>query len=421
MRTKWAPRSSRARSAAGHAASRSSRTCPTASRARSCWRSLRSPVRLFARPSCSRPRSRTHSRRSPRPRSTRPCRSRARCLRGHQGVPGGTARVLPAARRRLDGRDAASAIRGGRPGEVRGVRAEAVPGPAQGVEHDAQAVAAGGDRRRPGLARRRGHRSRDARRGAASGRASWISTGGCRQPASDLGDIVHRVIGDLQDDIERVRTATDIVTVVSRYVQLKRAGRNLKACCPFHDEKTPSFNVNPEKQFFKCFGCGAGGSVFDFVMRIERQTFVEAPARARERGRDRAQAAEGDRLSRARPATTSRACSTGRRGGSSANLAHQEGEACRRLRRETRHLRRRKSARFGLGYSRPGWRSLLDEATAAEDRARSPARGRARAQEPAGQRVRRVPQPPDVPDHATRRGASSRSARGRSTAPSRST
>ena len=80
---------------------------------------------------------------------------------------------------------------------------------------------------------------------------------------------------DSSGDVDRVRAATDIVSVVSKFVQLKRAGRNMKACCPFHEEKTPSFNVNPDKQIFKCFGCGAGGSVFDFVMRIEKLTFAE--------------------------------------------------------------------------------------------------------------------------------------------------
>lgn len=77
------------------------------------------------------------------------------------------------------------------------------------------------------------------------------------------------------DDKERVRDATDIVTVVSQYVALKAAGRNLKGLCPFHGEKTPSFFVNPERQTFKCFGCGAGGDVFEFLMRREGWTFPE--------------------------------------------------------------------------------------------------------------------------------------------------
>jgi len=59
---------------------------------------------------------------------------------------------------------------------------------------------------------------------------------------------------------------TDIVEVISAYIPLKRAGRNFKACCPFHKEKTASFMVSSEKQIYHCFGCGAGGNAFNFLM-----------------------------------------------------------------------------------------------------------------------------------------------------------
>jgi DNA primase len=75
---------------------------------------------------------------------------------------------------------------------------------------------------------------------------------------------------------EDVRNQSDIVRVVSDYVTLKKRGANYLACCPFHSEKTPSFTVHPGKALFKCFGCGAGGSIFDFVMRIEGCGFPEA-------------------------------------------------------------------------------------------------------------------------------------------------
>ncbi|HKA17254.1 MAG TPA: DNA primase [Blastocatellia bacterium] len=75
---------------------------------------------------------------------------------------------------------------------------------------------------------------------------------------------------------EDVRNQSDIVRVVSDYVTLKKRGANYLACCPFHSEKTPSFTVHPGKGLFKCFGCGAGGSIFDFVMRIEGCGFPEA-------------------------------------------------------------------------------------------------------------------------------------------------
>lgn len=79
-----------------------------------------------------------------------------------------------------------------------------------------------------------------------------------------------------QDAIEAVKTRADIVEIIGAHVRLKRAGRNFVGLCPFHNEKTPSFSVNAERGFFHCFGCGAGGTVFDFLMRIEGLTFPEA-------------------------------------------------------------------------------------------------------------------------------------------------
>ena len=73
-----------------------------------------------------------------------------------------------------------------------------------------------------------------------------------------------------------VKNQADIVRIVSDYVTLKKRGANHMACCPFHSEKTPSFNVHQAKGIYKCFGCGAGGSVFDFIMRIEGCSFPEA-------------------------------------------------------------------------------------------------------------------------------------------------
>ena len=78
-----------------------------------------------------------------------------------------------------------------------------------------------------------------------------------------------------QDKIEEVRTRADIVEIIGAQVRLRRAGRNFVGLCPFHNEKTPSFSVNAERGFFHCFGCGAGGTVFDFVMRVEGLTFLE--------------------------------------------------------------------------------------------------------------------------------------------------
>ncbi len=79
-----------------------------------------------------------------------------------------------------------------------------------------------------------------------------------------------------EDKIAEVRSRADIVRVVGRVVNLKKAGRSWKGCCPFHSEKTPSFYVHPEKQIFHCFGCQAGGDVFRFLMDHEGRTFPEA-------------------------------------------------------------------------------------------------------------------------------------------------
>jgi len=76
--------------------------------------------------------------------------------------------------------------------------------------------------------------------------------------------------------LDEVRAAVNIVSLVSEYVALKKRGRNYIARCPFHNEKTPSFNVSEEKQIFMCFGCGLGGDVFKFVMQMEHLAFPEA-------------------------------------------------------------------------------------------------------------------------------------------------
>jgi DNA primase len=79
-----------------------------------------------------------------------------------------------------------------------------------------------------------------------------------------------------ESEIEEVRSRADIVEVIGAHVRLRRAGRNFVGLCPFHNEKTPSFSVSLERGFFHCFGCGAGGTVFDFLTRIEGLTFPEA-------------------------------------------------------------------------------------------------------------------------------------------------
>lgn len=79
-----------------------------------------------------------------------------------------------------------------------------------------------------------------------------------------------------QNQINEVKSRTDIVSLVSNYVTLKKAGRNYKGVCPFHTEKTPSFMVSPDRQIYKCFGCGEGGDVLTFYEKIEGVEFAEA-------------------------------------------------------------------------------------------------------------------------------------------------
>jgi DNA primase len=73
--------------------------------------------------------------------------------------------------------------------------------------------------------------------------------------------------------LDKIREANDIVSVIGDYAVLRKTGRNFKALCPFHTEKTPSFIVSPEKQIFHCFGCSVGGNVFNFLMKYENISF----------------------------------------------------------------------------------------------------------------------------------------------------
>jgi DNA primase len=86
-----------------------------------------------------------------------------------------------------------------------------------------------------------------------------------------------------EEKIREIRERSDIVALVSSYLPLKRSGANHQGLCPFHGEKTPSFNVNATRQIFHCFGCGVGGNVFSFLMRMEGLTFPEAVRRLGER------------------------------------------------------------------------------------------------------------------------------------------
>jgi DNA primase len=107
--------------------------------------------------------------------------------------------------------------------------------------------------------------------------------------------------------IDRIRDSVDIVEIISRYITLQKRGKNFKSLCPFHTEKTPSFTVSQDKQIFYCFGCGAGGNVFNFLMRHEKMSFpevleklsAEAGIELPKYGIDKKEAGEFDQLYRA--------------------------------------------------------------------------------------------------------------------------
>ena len=101
-------------------------------------------------------------------------------------------------------------------------------------------------------------------------------------------------------NLEQIRAASDIVDVIGSYLPLKRAGANFVALCPFHKEKTPSFNVNPHRQIFHCFGCHKGGDVFTFVKEYENIDFPEAVRRLADRAKIPLESEKGSGVPQAR-------------------------------------------------------------------------------------------------------------------------
>ena len=162
-----------------------------------------------------------------------------------------------------------------------------------------------------------------------------------------------------EDILQRIRDATDIVDLISEHVQLVKKGRNYSGLCPFHDEKTPSFSVDPDRQFYHCFGCGVGGNVFKFIQEIDRVTFVEAVKFLAERtgialpersGPSREEDAAADELYRANDLAQKYFHHL---------LLNDEVGASARTYLQIRGLTDETIEHFGLGYAPPEWDALL--------------------------------------------------------------
>ncbi|MGQ9561258.1 MAG: DNA primase [Candidatus Oleimicrobiaceae bacterium] len=165
------------------------------------------------------------------------------------------------------------------------------------------------------------------------------------------------------DKINEVRAASDIVEVVSAYLALKKRGQNYFGLCPFHTEKTPSFSVNPQRQIFRCFGCGAGGNVFTFLMRMENITFPEAVLRLAQRA---GISITLDRLDE-REAREREAIYAANRMAAEyfyRNLTAAAEGAAARAYLEARHLQLGPLGKFGLGYALDRWDGLINHAAA---------------------------------------------------------
>ena len=163
-----------------------------------------------------------------------------------------------------------------------------------------------------------------------------------------------------QSFVDELLTRTDIVDVIDSRVPLKKAGAEYKACCPFHEEKTPSFTVSPNKQFYHCFGCGAHGTSIGFLLEYDHMEFVEAieylAARA---GLEVPREADGEtRKNKERTGDILSVLDQ------SAAFFQQQlrqhahsGEATDYLKQ--RGLTGEIAARFGLGFAPPGWDNLI--------------------------------------------------------------
>ncbi|TVZ37693.1 DNA primase [Alteromonadaceae bacterium 2753L.S.0a.02] len=163
-----------------------------------------------------------------------------------------------------------------------------------------------------------------------------------------------------QSFIDDLLNRLDIVEVVDHRVKLKKTGKNYSACCPFHDEKTPSFTVSPDKQFYYCFGCGASGNAIGFLMEYERQSFVEsveslAKSAGLEVPREESDSSRQYVARQKNLYDILQKASTYYQGQLKEHKARDKAVRYLQNRGLSGHIARD----FGLGYAPPGWDNLL--------------------------------------------------------------
>ena len=159
-----------------------------------------------------------------------------------------------------------------------------------------------------------------------------------------------------QDFIDDLIARADIVEVVGHRVQLKKAGREFKACCPFHDEKSPSFTVSPGKGFYHCFGCGAHGTAIGFLMEFDHMSFVEAiESLANSMGVD-VPRSESDKPARRYDELFSLMDAVARHWQSCMKDSPTAVEYLKK-----RDIDGATAKRFGIGYAPDGWSNVLDK------------------------------------------------------------
>jgi DNA primase len=187
-----------------------------------------------------------------------------------------------------------------------------------------------------------------------------------RPAARPAGHRLACVAGRISEaDRERVRDASRIEQVVGEYVALRNAGGgNLKGLCPFHDEKTPSFQVSPARGYYHCFGCGQGGDVFAFLQEIEHLTFVETVQRLAERANITLTVMEGGSSTRSDRGTRPRLLAANKAAAEfyAAQLTTDQAETARTFLAD-RGFDLAAAAHFSCGYAPDGWDRLVKALT----------------------------------------------------------